>query len=261
MTQLLRICHLYPDLLNLYGDRGNVLCLQQRLLWRGIGSEVVPVGRGEVLKASEFDLFFIGGGQDFEQTILMEDLKQQKAAELKAAAEDGKAFLCICGGYQLMGEYYKTATGDELEYLGICGLHTEAAQDGNRLIGDLVYELSGATPGAEQEAAVQVVGFENHGGRTYLHEGVKPLGKVVAGFGNNGKDGTEGVHDRNIFGTYAHGPVAPKNPALADAVLLAALQRKYGCATLPPLPDEVELRAHATATRKALGPKSKDLWM
>ena len=250
----LRICHLYPELLNLYGDRGNILCLVRRLEWRGIRAEVVGVGRGDALRAADFDLIFIGGGQDAEQSALMEDLRARKADELRAAAADGCAILGICGGYQLLGHYYETAAGERLEYLGICDFVTEAAPAGEkRLIGNLVFDLPDGN---------RVVGFENHGGRTRLGEGVEPLGRVVHGFGNNGRDGTEGVRDRNVFGTYAHGPALPKNPALADAVLAAALTRKYGSADLLPLPDAWETRAHDAALREALaGPRKHDLWM
>ena len=252
VAQSLRICHVYPDALNLYGDRGNVLCLARRLIWRGIGCEVVSVGRGDVLLASDYDLFFIGGGQDFEQSALMEDLRGAKAAELAAAAADGRAFLCICGGYQMMGEYYETAAGERLEYLGICDFRTLASGGTVRMVGNLAFRLPDGTP---------VVGFENHGGRTFPGAGVAPLGRVLAGFGNNGEDGTEGIRDRNIFGTYAHGPVLPKNPALADAVLAAALERKYGRADLAPLDDTVELSARDAALREALSGPRKDKWM
>ena len=250
----IRICHLYPEMLNLYGDRGNVLCLVRRLAWRGIGCEVVGVGRGDVLRAADFDLIFIGGGQDAEQSALMEDLRAKKAAELRAAAADGCAILGICGGYQLLGHYYETAGGERLEYLGLCDFATVAAPEHERrLIGNLVFELPDGT---------RVVGFENHGGRTRLGEDALPLGRVVHGFGNNGEDGTEGVHVGNIFGTYAHGPALPKNPALADAVLGAALTRKYGAADLAPLDDAWEMRAHDAAIREALtGPRRHDLWM
>ena len=250
----IRICHLYPELLNLYGDRGNMLCLVRRLEWRGIGCEVVGVGRGDALHAADFDLIFIGGGQDAEQAALMEDLRASKAAELRAAAADGCTILGICGGYQLLGHSYETASGERLEYLGICDFATVAAPEHEkRLIGNLVFELSDGT---------RVVGFENHGGRTRLGEGVRPLGRVIHGFGNNGEDGTEGVRDRNVFGTYAHGPALPKNPALADAVLGAALTRKYGVADLPSLDDTWETLAHDAAVAEALaGPRKRDLWM
>ena len=148
----IRICHLYPEMLNLYGDRGNVLCLVRRLAWRGIGCEVVGVGRGDILRAADFDLIFIGGGQDAEQSALMEDLRATKAAELRAAAADGCAILGICGDYQLLGHYYETAAGERLEYLGLCDFATVAAPEhAKRLIGNLVFELPDGT---------RVVGFE-----------------------------------------------------------------------------------------------------
>lgn len=248
----LRICHVYPDALNLYGDRGNVLCLVRRLEWRGIGCEVVGVGRGEALRAADFDLFFIGGGQDFEQQALMEDLRGAKAAELASAAADGKTFLGICGGYQMMGEYYETADGKRLECLELCDFRTLASGGTARMVGNLVFELPDGT---------QAVGFENHGGRTFLGEGMQPLGEVRVGFGNNGEDGTEGIRDRNIFGTYAHGPVLPKNPALADMVLGAAFECKYGVCLPGQLDDAAEQRAHDAAIREALAPVRHDKWM
>ena len=251
-ARTLRICHLYPDLLNLYGDRGNMVCLVRRLRWRGVGCEVVGVGLGEPLHASAFDLIFIGGGQDAEQAALREDLQGSKARELRAAAADGVAMLGICGGYQLLGHEYRTAAGETLEYLGVCDFVTESAPDAPRLIGNLVFEMPDGT---------RVVGFENHGGRTRLGPGVSPLGRVICGFGNNGEDGTEGVRDRNIFGTYAHGPALPKNPSLADAVLSCAYERKYGSFGLPELDDAVELRAHDEAVREALAPAHRDRWM
>ncbi len=232
----LRICHLYPEVLNLYGDRGNIRCLQKRLAWRGIGSTVTPLRIGDRADMTSFDLFFIGGGQDFEQEVLLSDLSSGKDRDIRAAIEDGAAFLCICGGYQMLGHYYETAEGKKCPYLGAVDLYTKGGAV--RMIGNFAYRLEESSGGSI------VVGFENHSGRTYLGKGVKPLGTILKGYGNNGEDGTEGVRYRNVFGTYSHGPVLPKNPALCDAILRAALERRYGAAELEPLPDQFENAAH-----------------
>jgi len=240
----LNICHLYPDILSLYGDRGNVLCMEKRLQWRGIDCEVtgIPVGSTTIL--GDFDLFFIGGGQDFDQEVLLGDLNAGKSAELRAAAADGKTFLCVCGGYQMMGNYYETAPGRRLEFIGAVDMYTVGSDE--RLIGNFAFELEAELGGGT------VVGFENHAGRTYLGAGVNPLGKIIRGFGNNGVDGNEGVRYQNIFGTYSHGPVLPKNPVLCDSILACALIRKYGSAELSPLPDISEREAHDAALNSLL---------
>jgi len=234
----IKICHLYPDVLNLYGDRGNVLCMKKRLLWRGIDCSVTGLPIGESLPLSEFDLFFIGGGQDFEQEILLRDMGNHKAAEVKAAAEDGKPFLCVCGGYQLMGHYYETAKGVRCDYLGVMDLYTVGAE--KRMIGNFAFDFEG-TP---------VVGFENHSGQTFLGEDTAPLGRVISGSGNNGTDGTEGARWKNVFGTYSHGPILPKNPVFCDRVLETALCRKYGDVTLDPISDMSENEAHDTMLKR-----------
>ena len=230
----LKICHLYPDVLNLYGDRGNVICMEKRLQWRGIDVVTTGVSIGQPLKASEFDLFFIGGGQDFEQEVLLPDLASGKTAELKAAVEDGIPVLAICGGYQMLGSYYKTWDGHQCDFTGILDLYTEGAKD--RMIGNYAFTCD--------ELGVNVVGFENHSGKTYLGSSVKPMGKVLFGNGNNGQDGTEGARYKNVFATYSHGCLLPKNPALAGHILKTALERKYGAAELTPLADTFENSAH-----------------
>nr|MCR5552867.1 glutamine amidotransferase [Oscillospiraceae bacterium] len=210
----LKICHLFPDILNLYGDRGNVVCMRRRLGWRGIDVSVSEVSIGTALKASDYDLFFIGGGQDFEQEVLLEDLKGGKTAEIKAAIEDGKTFLAICGGYQMLGAYYKTWDGQLCDFTGALDLYTVGHKD--RMIGNYMFtceELGGQT----------VVGFENHSGKTYLGSGIRPIGRVLAGYGNNGEDGMEGARYKNVFCTYSHGCLLPKNPILADHILKTAL--------------------------------------
>ena len=238
----LKICHLYPDVLNLYGDRGNILCMRRRMEWRGIRCSVTEVPLGVQDDLSGYDLFFIGGGQDFEQTVLLGDLNAGRVECLRSAAEDGKAFLCICGGYQLLGTGYRTADGQMCEYTGILDLYTEGSAD--RMIGNYAFRL-----GPESGGGI-VVGFENHGGRTRLGPGLSPLGTVLKGYGNNGQDGTEGVRYKNVFGTYSHGPLLPKNPHLCDHILTAALTRKYGAAELPPLDDSAETAAQRYMTER-----------
>lgn len=232
----LRICHLYPEVLNLYGDRGNIRCLAKRLAWRGIEAEIEEIGIGDHRSLADCDLFFIGGGQDFEQEVLLEDLRSGRGAEIRAAVEDGKTFLCICGGYQMMGHYYETYDGVRCEFLGAVDLYTVGSEV--RMIDNYAFRLG------EESGGSTVVGFENHSGRTYLGSGVQPLGTVLKGNGNNGQDGTEGVRYRNVFGTYSHGPVLPKNPAFADVLLSAALARRYGTVSLAPLSDGFETMAH-----------------
>ena len=227
---------MYPDVLNLYGDRGNVMCMQKRLSWRGIDTTVTRLPIGSTANLADFDLVFIGGGQDFEQQVLLEDLHRGKDREILSAVEDGLPFLTICGGYQMMGNYYETYDGVRCDFIGAVDLYTIGSKQ--RMIGNYKYQC-----GPESGGSV-VVGFENHSGQTFLGEGVQPLGKVLAGFGNNGQDGTEGVRYQNLFGTYSHGPLLPKNPALCDHILLTALQRKYGTAELAPLDDAAELAAH-----------------
>ena len=232
----LKICHLYPDVLNLYGDGGNIRCLTQRLKWRGMGAEVVkmPIGSRESLAG--FDLVFIGGGQDFEQQVLLEDLHRGRDRELVAAVEDGMTILAICGGYQMLGSYYETYDGQRCDFIGALDLCTVGSQ--TRMIGNYKFECTPEAGGS------RIVGFENHSGKTRLGSGVRPLGRVLAGFGNNGEDGTEGAHYKNVFGSYSHGPMLPKNPAFADLLLKTALERKYGTAVLEPLDDAAELAAH-----------------
>lgn len=244
MEQPIKICHLYPDILNLYGDRGNVLCLSRRLEWRHIPVEVDRVCVGEPLKAADYDLFFIGGGQDFDQEVLLPDLFSGKDKELKAAIEDGKTVLAICGGYQMLGQYYKTWDGKQIDFTGALNFYTEGVK--KRMIGNYVFTF-------DDKPGVNIIGFENHSGKTYLQNGVRPMGKVLKGYGNNGEDGTEGVRYKNVYGTYSHGCLLPKNPAVADAILSAALERKTGQGTLPPLPDHFEKQAHDTMEKRLLG--------
>ncbi len=232
----LKICHMYPDVLNLYGDGGNIRCMTQRLAWRGIGSTVTRLPIGESAGLADFDLVFIGGGQDFEQQVLLEDLHRGKDREILAAVEDGLPFLTICGGYQMLGAYYETHDGQRCDFIGALDLYTVGSPV--RMIGNYKFQC-----GPESGRSL-VIGFENHSGKTWLGPGVQPLGRVLAGFGNNGEDGTEGARYRNVFGTYSHGPLLPKNPALCDYILGTALCRKYGAVELAPLDDAAELAAH-----------------
>ncbi len=225
----LKICHLYPDLLNLYGDRGNTVCMEKRLQWRGIDCRFTEVKYGDNDPLSDYDLIFIGGGQDFEQKLLMEDLQRGKGNNIKAAAEDGKTFLAICGGYQLLGHYYQMSDGTKCEYIGAIDVFTVAGE--KRMIGNTA---------CISEEAGTIVGFENHAGKTFLSGAVRSLGTVLKGSGNNGEDGREGARYKNVFATYYHGPVLPKNPELCDLILKTALGRKYGIFELRPLDDSAE---------------------
>lgn len=219
------IAHLYAKELNLYGDSGNVLCLQNRLLRRGIPVEIQPINIGDTL--GNFDLLFIGGGQDKEMRIITDDLKRKREM-LHYCVHSGKVILAICGGYQLLGEFYRPYESKDLKMSGALPFYTVGGQQ--RMIGNIVYE----TPFGK------VVGFENHSGKTYLQGNLQPLGYCLRGYGNNGEDGQEGLLFQNTFCTYAHGPVLPKNPAFADTLLRRALQTD----TLPPLDDEMEMRCH-----------------
>lgn len=233
---ILNICHLYPEVLNLYGDRGNILCLEKRLKWRNIKSSVTEVKIGDTISLNDFDLFFIGGGQDFEQEVLLKDLRSGKGSNLVAAIEDGKTFLCICGGYQMLGHYYETKDHEKMEFLGAIDFHTVASN--NRMIGNFAFKCTDNSGGST------IVGFENHSGCTYLGNGVEPLGNILSGHGNNGKDKTEGVRYKNVFGSYSHGPILPKNPEFADYLIKTTLEHKYGHAELTPLDDSAEKNAH-----------------
>ena len=238
----LKICHLYPDVLNLYGDGGNVICMQQRLRWRGIDSSVARLPIGSETGLAGFDLIFIGGGQDFEQQVLLEDLHRGRDREIRAAIEDGMPFLTICGGYQMLGNYYETYDGVRCDFIGALDLCTVGSRQ--RMIGNYKFRCGESSGGS------LVVGFENHSGKTWLGSGLEPLGTVLAGFGNNGEDGTEGARYKNVFGTYSHGPLLPKNPALCDVILATALERRYGSAELAPLDDAAELAAHDEMAKK-----------
>jgi CobQ-like glutamine amidotransferase family enzyme len=238
-----RLAHLYPTLMNLYGDRGNIITLRRRCEARGITLSVTELGLGDPFDPAAYDLVFIGGGQDREQKRIADDLLDVKGEALKGAAADGLPMLSVCGGYQLFGRSYQPASGEELPGLGIFPMRSvHPGEQAERCIGNVMAEWEGGT----------LVGFENHGGRTYLEEGVRPLARVVAGHGNNGEDGCEGAVVGNVYGTYLHGSLLPKNPQFADHLILLALRRRYGPeTTLPPLDDTLERRAHTDAERVA----------
>jgi lipid II isoglutaminyl synthase (glutamine-hydrolysing) len=252
MSYQLRIAHLYPEHMNIYGDRGNILALQRRCAWRGITAELLPVGVGAAIDWSSIDLVFFGGGQDSGQALIADDFVQRQGPALRAAMEEGLVMLAICGGYQLLGHYFLTHTGERLPGIGALDLHTVGGD--MRLIGNIVIEteeigdwrLNAESPISNLQSP-RLVGFENHSGRTYLGPGARPLGRVVAGHGNNGEDGTEGAVYRNTFGCYMHGSLLPKNPQLVDHLIGLALRRRYGApVALPPLDDQLELVAQRT---------------
>lgn len=232
MGMIIRIAHLYPDMLNLYGDRGNIIALTERMKARNIDVVTDQITMGKSFNSDDYDILFVGGGQDFEQDVLLDDLKKGKDIEIKRAIENSKVFLAICGGYQMLGKYYKTYDGKMLEYMGALDFYTEGKEE--RMIGNYAFKT---------KEGIEVVGFENHSGRTYLGKNVEPLGKMIKGYGNNGEDGTEGVRYKNTFGTYSHGPVLPKNSQLADLLIAKAVENKYGKAELAPLDDTLEIKA------------------
>lgn len=236
----LRLGHLYPEFLNLYGDRGNVLILRRRAEWRGIEVDVTSISLGDKLEPGAYDLLFLGGGPDQEQGVASADLFT-KGPWLKEAVETGTALLAICGGYQLLGEYYRTAAGEDLPGVGLFAAYTQAGSQ--RLKGNIAIQVE------ELGAEHLVIGFENHGGRTFLR-GAQPLGKVIYGDGNNGSDGTEGARYHHALGTYLHGPLLSKNPHLADYILQLALQRRYDPVELPPLDDSLEIATNAAVYKR-----------
>lgn len=231
----LNICHLYPDLLNLYGDTGNIICLRNRIEKRGIDCEVDSLSVGEKLDGNKYDLFFIGGGQDFEQDALIGDAEANKKDGIKGAMEDGRVFLAICGGYQILGDYYETWDGNRMKFMGCIDYYTKGHPD--RMIGNYMFTC-------DVLGGDKIVGFENHSGKTYLGTGVESIGDVLSGYGNNGEDGREGMHYKNVFGAYCHGPMLPKNPRFCDYLIATALERKYGSRELEPLDDTLENNAH-----------------
>lgn len=223
MKQIITIGWLYPELMSIYGDRGNVICLQKRCEIRNIEVKVLLVGLQTTEKElASCDLLLMGGAQDSQQTIVAKDLEKKKKI-LSSLIENGIPGVYICGAFQFLGKYYKEADGTIVKGLGIFDLYTEnPGSHFPRLIGNMAFDASGILG-----TTTPMVGFENHGGRTYLGLGVKPLGKVIKGFGNNGEDGTEGSVYKNSIGTYSHGPILPKNPEIADWLIKKALEKKY----------------------------------
>ena len=240
----LRLLALYPDQMNIYADRGNIIFLQRRCEWRGIDFSYAAAGPGEGFDPAEHDLIYIGGGQDRDQVLVAEDMLRTKRDAIASAADDGAVLLAVCGGYQLLGHRYQL--GDRsITGLGIADLET-VRDPGPRLIGNVSIEVDlGQGPRV-------LAGFENHGGRTHLGAQAEPLGRVLHGHGNNGRDGHEGVKRANMIGTYLHGPLLPKNAWLADRLIALAIGRRTGSEPeLDPLDDELEASAHATALRAA----------
>jgi CobQ-like glutamine amidotransferase family enzyme len=238
----LRVCALYPDLMNIYADRGNLLVLERRCAWRGIGFHVTAAGLGEGVDPDAHDLFYLGGGQDRDQRLCALDLVSTKRDALHAAAERGAIVLGVCGGFQLLGHRYQLGD-DEIPGLGLVDLETIRSPDGSRLIGNVAIEVS-----LDEDGPARVLaGFENHGGRTHLGAGEQPLGRVLKGHGNTGSSGVEGVLRGSVIGTYLHGPLLPKNAWFADWLI----RRATGLDELEPLDDALEDAAHASARRAA----------
>ena len=236
--------HLYPDYLNIYADRGNIAVLQRRAAWRDLELEVRAIGVADSTWAGAVDLYYVGGGQDREQALIAPDLAA-RGAELAEAVAEGAALLAVCGGYQLLGRFYRDRLGTELPGAGVFPLHTVAGD--RRMIGDVLLECE-LEPGERRTVA----GFENHAGRTILDEGAEPLGRVVAGFGNDGRSGYEGCRVGRAIGTYLHGPLLPRNPRLADWLLSQALAHRTGePSSLEPLGDELESEAHGVSASRA----------
>jgi CobQ-like glutamine amidotransferase family enzyme len=241
----LRLLALYPDQMNIYADRGNILFLQRRCEWRGIGFSYAGAGPGESIDPVAHDFIYLGGGQDRDQRAVAVDMVESKRDSLAGAIDDGAVLLAVCGGYQLLGHSYQLDQ-ERLPGLGLVDLET-VRSPGPRLIGNVAIEVDlGDGPRV-------LAGFENHGGRTRLGKEAQPLGRVIKGFGNNGEDGFEGVRRGNLIGTYLHGPLLPKNAWLADHLIALALERRYGTRPeLEPLDDRLEHAAHASA-RSAAG--------
>lgn len=255
----LNICHLYPDLMNTYGDKGNIVCIVNRCKWRSINVAVTNITTGQSLSSFDFDFYFFGGGQDIAQSIVGRDL-QKKADSLKKAVYEGAVLLSICGGYQLLQKYFLTKEGEKIKGIGLFDAHTVGSN--SRMIQNLLIkinpiimsEIEKVYPSSNiQHPSSNLIGFENHSGKTFLGSNVLPLGKVIKGFGNNGDDRTEGAIYKNAFGCYLHGSLLPKNPHFADLLIAKALERRYGNIKLKPLNDSIEWQAHKSATKITCG--------
>jgi CobQ-like glutamine amidotransferase family enzyme len=241
----IRVGHLYPDYLNIYADRGNIAVLERRAQWRGHELEVTALGLDDPIIPGKHDLYYVGGGQDREQLLVADNLAG-KAQPLHEAVGRGAAVLAVCGGYQLLGRGYRGFHGEDMPGIGLLPLETVAAE--RRMIGDVLIECE-LEPGERRTLA----GFENHAGRTRLDPGAEPLGRVLAGFGNDGESGQEGCRAGRVIGTYLHGPLLPRNPWLADWLLAQALAHRTGAEPelLEALPDELEGRAHEVSAARA----------
>ena len=241
---MIRVGHLYPEYLNIYADRGNIAVLSRRAAWRGHELEVEAIGMGDAVVPGAHDLLYVGGGQDREQALVALDITG-KGEALREAVAAGAVVLAVCGGYQLLGDFYRDRSGAELPGAGVLPLHTVAGD--TRMIGDVLLECE-LEPGDRRTIA----GFENHAGRTILEDGADPLGRVVAGFGNDGESGFEGCRAGRVVGTYLHGPLLPRNPWLADWLLAQAVAHRAGePPVFEPLADALEHEAHAVAAARA----------
>jgi CobQ-like glutamine amidotransferase family enzyme len=237
----IRVGHLYPDYLNIYADRGNIAVFAQRAARRGHELEVSSIGVGDGVRPGEIDLYYVGGGQDREQALIAPDIAA-KGPAFEEAVAGGAAVLAVCGGYQLLGRFYRDRHGVELPGCGLLPLHTLAGE--RRMIGDVLLEC--------EWAGRTLAGFENHAGRTHVDEGAEPLGRVLAGFGNDGSSGHEGCRAGRVVGTYLHGPLLPRNPWFADWILAEAAGHQLGePPAFEPLSDELELQAHAVSAERA----------
>ncbi len=238
----INIACLYSDLMNIYGDRGNVLTICKRCNWRNIQVKVHEIKVGDRIDPELYDFYFIGGGQDQQQIAVSQELQKQKSP-LKEAAESGAVFLAICGGYQLLGSYYKPHDAEELKGISLLDAYTVAGNQ--RYIGNVTTKSTLLLKNADT-----LTGFENHSGLTFLEGKTKPLGRIIVGNGNNGKDKTEGAYKNNVFGTYLHGSFLPKNPHFADHLIKLCLKKKYGAVELSEIDDAVEWKAHKKAIKK-----------
>lgn len=255
----LNICHLYPDLMDTYGDRGNIIAITQRCKWRSIETTFTAISQDVKLDPKKFDIYFFGGGQDVQQEIVGRDL-QKKAKDIKKAVEQDAVILSICGGYQLLQNYFKTLDGKMIKGIGLFDAHTIGSH--TRMIQNLLVKIN---PDLQPEiksayqtmtmnhelSTMNLIGFENHSGKTFLGPNLKPLGTVIKGAGNNGEDGTEGAVYKNAFGCYLHGSLLPKNPHFADFLISKALERHHGKVDLKPLDDSIEWEAHKQAIKKS----------
>ncbi len=241
---VLKIGHLYPTLMSVAADRGNLFSIEKRCQWRGIATEVEPIFVKQTPDFTKYDLILFHGGADREMELASRDI-QAKAPSLREAVESKTVILSVCAGYQLLGHYYKPFKGPTLDGVGILDLHTEGGS--TRFMTHMALECN-----LEKAGKQILVGYENHSGRTYLGENAQPLGKVLAGWGNNGKDNYEGAVYKNVFGSYLHGPILPKNPWFTDLLIKLALERRYGTIELAPLDDSTEEAAHAAALKLAM---------